>query len=114
LKNKKPVYQSKSAIYISVDIECSGPIPVDYSMLSLGACVVGKEYDDKNSIFYVEIQPISGNYIKEALDICGLSLEELRVKGTPPQKAMEKFVNWISKASNTRKPIFVAYPVTVH
>jgi ribonuclease T len=111
LKNKKPAYQSKSAIYISVDIECSGPIPVDYSMLSLGACVVGKEYDDKNFTFYVEIQPISGNYIKEALDVCGLSLEEIRVKGTPPQKAMEKFVNWISNSSTTRKPIFVAYPV---
>jgi ribonuclease T len=80
-------------------------------MLSLGACVVGKEYDDKNFTFYVEIQPISGNYIKEALDVCGLSLEEIRVKGTPPQKAMEKFVNWISNSSTTRKPIFVAYPV---
>ena len=27
--------------YISVDIEASGPVPGEYSMLSLGACVVG-------------------------------------------------------------------------
>ena len=29
-----------STCYISVDIETSGPIPGDYSLLSLGACVV--------------------------------------------------------------------------
>jgi ribonuclease T len=28
-------------IYFSVDIEASGPIPGEYSMLSLGACLVG-------------------------------------------------------------------------
>ena len=70
-----------------MDIEYSGPIPIDYSMLSLGACVVGKE-DDNGSAFYIKIQPISGNYIKEALEVCRFSLEELRVKGTPPKQAM--------------------------
>ena len=81
----KPIYQSKSAIYISVDIECSGPIPIDYSMLSLGACVVGKENDDddKNSTFYIEIQPISDNYIKESLQICRCSLQEITAKSMP-------------------------------
>ena len=93
-----------------MDIECSGPIPVDFSMLSLGACVVGKE-DDNGSAFYIKIQPISGNYIKEALEVCRFSLEELRVKGTPPQQAMKKFTDWIAKVSGTRKPVFVAYPV---
>src|SRR5438552_192307 len=29
-------------VYISVDIEASGPIPGEYSLLSLGACVVCK------------------------------------------------------------------------
>ena len=66
---------SKSVTYISVDIECSGPIPVEYSMLSLGACVVG--YEDNNNKdndyynFYIEIQPLSDNYVKEALQIAG-------------------------------------------
>lgn len=50
---------SKSVTYISVDIECSGPIPGEYSMLSLGACVVGYE-DNKNNDYtlYLEIQPL--------------------------------------------------------
>jgi hypothetical protein len=32
------VFYKASVTYISVGIECSGPIPVGYSMLSLGAC----------------------------------------------------------------------------
>ena len=39
--------------YISFDVEASGPIPATYSMLSLGACVVGSsdtlEVSFKNS-----------------------------------------------------------------
>jgi hypothetical protein len=82
LENKKPVYDSKSAIYISVDIECSGPVPIDYSMLSLGVCVVGNEDGDhdSDSQFYVEMKPISDKYVKEALEVCNFSLEELRSK----------------------------------
>jgi ribonuclease T len=104
---------SKSVTYISVDIECSGPIPVDYSMLSLGACVVGYE-DNKNNdyTFYIEIQPISDHYVKEALEIAGLSIQELEVKGTAPKEAMKKFADWIAKVSGDKKPIFVASPIS--
>ena len=105
---------SKSAIYISVDIECSGPIPVDYSMLSLGACVVGKEDNDNDYTFYIEIQPISDNYVKEALEIAGLSMQELKSKGTPPKEAMKKFGDWITKVLNgeEKQPVFVAAPIS--
>ena len=89
---------SKSVTYISVDIECSGPIPAEYSMLSLGACVVGNE-DNNNKendyTFYIEIQPLSDNYVKEALEIAGLSMQELKLKGTEPKEAMKKFADWI-------------------
>ena len=103
---------SKSVTYISVDIECSGPIPGDYSMLSLGACVV--EYDDNknnDSTLYLEIQPLSDNYVKEALEIARLSLQELRVKGMGPKEAMEKFADWIAKISGGKKPIFIGSPI---
>jgi ribonuclease T len=73
---------SKSVTYISVDIECSGPIPVEYSMLSLGACVVGYKDNNNNKDndyynFYIEIH-LSDNYVKEALEIAGLSMQELK------------------------------------
>jgi hypothetical protein len=78
---------SKSVTHISVDIECSGPIPVEYSLLSLGACVMVHE-DNNDYTFYIEIQPLSDNYVKEALEIAGFSMQELDVKGTEPKEAM--------------------------
>jgi hypothetical protein len=91
-----------------VDIEYSGPIPAEYSMLSIGDCVIGKE-DNGDYTFYVEIRPISDNYVKEALDIAALSMRELKVKGISPREAMKKFADWISKVlDDKRKPIFVA------
>jgi DNA polymerase III epsilon subunit-like protein len=106
---------SKSVTYVSVDIECSGPIPAEYSMLSLGACVVGNEENNNNKendyTFYIEIQPLSDNYVKEALEIAGLSMQELKLKGTAPKEAMKKFADWIAKASCDKKPIFVASPI---
>ncbi|MGI0072274.1 MAG: hypothetical protein ACREA3_00470 [Nitrosotalea sp.] len=64
----------RKEIYISVDIEASGPIPGEYSMLSLGACVV---YDTSKT-FYREFKPISENYLAEAIQVSGFSLEKLR------------------------------------
>ena len=54
-----------SELYFSVDIEIAGPIPGKYSMLSLGACVVGMP--DKS--FYVELKPISKEFIPEAIKV---------------------------------------------
>ena len=101
---------SKSVTYISIDIECSGSIPGEYSMLSLGACVVGYE-DNNDYTFYIEVQPLSNNYVKEALEIAGLSMQKLKVKGTEPKEAMKKFADWIAKVSGDKKPIFVASPI---
>lgn len=53
---------TKEEAYISVDIEASGPIPGEYSMLSLGACVVG----DTAKTFYREIKPITDKYVQRA------------------------------------------------
>jgi DNA polymerase III epsilon subunit-like protein len=92
-------------VFISVDIEASGPIPGEYSMLSVGACEVGKT--DKS--FYVEIQPTSDKFVKEALDVCGLSMEELKEKGLSPHEAMRKFSDWIALTANGRRPVLVGY-----
>ena len=57
------------------------------------------------------MQPISDNYVKEALEIAGFSMQDLKVKGIPPKEAMEKFADWIAKVSGNKKPIFVASPI---
>jgi DNA polymerase III epsilon subunit-like protein len=94
--------------YISVDIEASGPIPGEYSMLSLGASVVG----EKSSVFYVELKPVSGKYVPSALEVSGLNLEKLRKEGMEPAAAMAEFEQWIGKVCGKQRPIFVAFNAT--
>lgn len=77
-------------IFVSVDVETAGPIPGEYSLLSIGACLV----DDDNEAFECEIQPINGNFVPEALAVTGLSLEHLKQIGLPPTKAMRQFADW--------------------
>ncbi|MGI0012977.1 MAG: 3'-5' exonuclease [Nitrososphaera sp.] len=92
-------------VFISVDIEASGPIPGEYSMLSVGACEVGK----MDNGFYVELKPISDTFVKEALDVCGFSMQELKEKGVPPHEAMRRLSDWISSTADGRRPVLVGF-----
>lgn len=90
--------------YISVDIETSGPIPGEYSMLSLGAVCV----EEENKQFYVELRPLNKNADPEALEVTGLSLEKLQQEGASPEEAMKAFSGWLRTVVPTgRKPVFV-------
>jgi len=92
-------------IYISVDIESAGPVPGNYSMLSLGACVVG----EPNKSFYAELQPINNAFVPDALKVSGFSLEKLEKTGISPDVAMSKFASWILEVSHGVKPVFVGF-----
>jgi DNA polymerase III epsilon subunit-like protein len=95
--------------YISVDVEASGPIPGRYSMLSIGACLVGKKHRD----FYVELKPISDEYLDQALAISGLSLAQLHEDGMAPALAMAEFEQWIGSVTPVgESPVFVAFNAT--
>ncbi len=83
-------------IYISVDVETSGPIPGEYSVLSIGACVVG----DISKTFYREIKPVSDKFVPEAVEVNGLSLQKLKETGTEPAVAMRDFGDWVGSVSN--------------
>jgi ribonuclease T len=107
------VLNSKSTVYVSVDVEASGPIPGEYSLLSIGACIVGQE-DEKSSCFYIELKPLNENFVQEALDVTGFSMEHLKQNGTDPMLAIKQFDSWINTITKDGKikPVFVAYPVT--
>jgi DNA polymerase III epsilon subunit-like protein len=92
-------------IFISVDVEASGPIPGEYSMLSIGACCV----DDIGNTFYRELKPISDRIIPEALAISGLKLDNLQRFGADPADAMEEFEAWITSTASGKKPVFVGF-----
>ncbi len=92
-------------VLISVDVETSGPIPGEYSMLSIGACLVS----DPAQTFACELKPTSGNAVPEALAVSGLSLEELARTGLDPVDAMSSFAAWVGSVAGTGEPVFVGF-----
>ncbi|MQB22574.1 3'-5' exonuclease [Agrobacterium tumefaciens] len=95
----------REEVFISVDIEAAGPIPPDYSMLSLGCCLV----DEPEKSFYIEFKPISEGSIPEAMTISGFRLDRLKDTGSDPEEAMLSLEGWITANSQGRKPIFVGF-----
>lgn len=94
----------KREIFLSVDVETSGPIPGEYSMLTIGACNV----DNPEQVFSCELKPLSLNADPKALEVTGLSLETLATEGLAPEVAMKQFQDWVTEvAGNDSTPIFV-------
>lgn len=90
--------------YISVDVESSGPIPGEYSLLTIGACVV----DDDSKTFHVQLKPLNRNALPEAMEVTGLSLDVLERDGQEPAAAMDAFADWLSaNVPEGAKPVFV-------
>ena len=90
-------------IYVSVDVEASGPCPPTFSMLSIGACVVG----DPETSFYAELKPISEQLVAEAIKIVGKPLEYFTKSGREPKVVMAEFEDWVKSISGGQKPVFV-------
>jgi ribonuclease T len=97
---------SNREIFISIDVEAAGPIPGEYSLLSIGACDV----DDPTRVFSCELQPINRNADPKALEVGGFSLEALAKTGLPPKEAMTALASWIdSFVGETDTPVFVGF-----
>ena len=78
--------------YVMVDIEADGPIPGDYSMVSLGAVIVEPGL---SRTFYGQLAPISEQWIPEALAVSGHTREE--VAGFDDARfVMGQFADWLS------------------
>ena len=96
---------ARKEVFISVDIESSGPIPGEYSMLSIGACLV----DTPESTFERILKPVNRNADPEALAVTGFTLEELELSGMKPQQAMSELDLWVKAACiGDAMPVFVA------
>ena len=95
----------KPEMYFSVDVESAGPVPGIFSMLSLGACVVG----EPQKCFYTELKPITQDFVPEALKISGFDLNKLAAEGKSPELAMAEFRSWVEKYAGEHKPVFVGF-----
>lgn len=96
---------AQKEIYISVDIEASGQIPGEFSMLSIGACIIG----EKSKTFYIELQPLNDNFNPESVAVTGLSFDGLKESGEEPIAAMQKFEKWILEVSADMSPVLVGF-----
>lgn len=125
-------------VYISVDIEATGPIPGPYSMSSIGAFCAGglrkdgtylvNDHKDTSKVFYSELAPISPNFIPAAINVGLLEgfddsipdpsgerhFEWMKEHGQDPKEAMEGFAEWVVglKEEYGAKPVFMAYPAS--
>ena len=89
--------------YIMVDVEADGPIPGDYSMISLGAVVVE---EGLTRSFYGQLRPVSKTWVPEALAVSGFTRQESEAF-CDPKLVMTAFANWLKEVSK-RRPIFVS------
>jgi DNA polymerase III epsilon subunit-like protein len=95
-------------LFISVDIEAAGPFPPTYSMLSLGAAVVA----NSQLTFYVEIKPVSDEFVPDAMKVVGRTLEDFARVGRDPKEAMTAFREWLQTVAKDHKPVFVGFNAT--
>ncbi len=119
--------------YVSFDIEASGLTPGKYSMLSIGACIVG----DVSRQFYRELKPLNKNYMFECIRIGSLGLkcleslkhsnifynpehpdfipefvlQTLSEFGEEPEKVMKDYANWVLENTKGFQPIEAAAPI---
>lgn len=85
-------------LVLAVDVESDGPIPGDFSMISLGAVVVE---EGLSRTFYGRFRPISERFVPEALAVSGHSREE--TLGFPEAAAeMQRFAEWLEILGSSR------------
>jgi hypothetical protein len=88
-------------IYLSIDVEASGPIPGLYSLCSVGAAPVVRREDgwsvDDARTFYVELAALEGaGDMPEAMAVHGLTRAHLEAKGLAPAEAMKQLADYIA------------------
>lgn len=106
-------------IFVSIDVEADGPIPGEYSMLSLGAAAVESDNVGENKLvdqFYINLRelPFATKHHatmtwwnrRENIEAYKLTRENTVDAVT----ATSRFYNWVIRLPG--KPVCVGYPVT--
>jgi DNA polymerase III epsilon subunit-like protein len=101
------------ATWFCVDIECNGPVPGLYAMVSLGAQQVIEGPDGRLSLgasYYAELKPDAPRFDARAAAIHGLDQDKLRNEGLTQRQLCERLTDWV-RAHTTAgsKPVFVGH-----
>lgn len=89
--------------FIMVDIESDGPIPGDYSMISLGAVVVE---DGLTRRFKALFRPQSAKWVPEALAVSGYTRAQT-MAFPPVTVGLRDFATWVKSVGGDR-PMFIS------
>lgn len=102
----------KQEIYVSMDMEATGPIPGPYSMLSLGCAAFFPGSRTPVSTFEVNLQELDGaGWHPDTLEWWKKFPEALAhstADPLPPAEAMQRLEAWT--ATLPGKPVMVVYP----
>ena len=101
------------ATWFCIDIECSGPVPALYDMISLGAVRVAPDGAGGFSVgepFYVEIRPTAPRVDAGAMKVNGLDLERLKREGLGMDEALARLDAWVAEQTlDGSEPVFVGH-----
>ncbi|MFT4622966.1 MAG: ribonuclease T [Myxococcota bacterium] len=101
------------ATWFCVDIECAGPVPGLYDMVSLGAIVVGGGDGQPFTIgdrFYAEIRPTAPHMDPRAMAVNGLDFDRLLIEGKPLEDVLRSLTSWVEENTVTgSSPVFVGH-----
>ena len=100
------------ATYFCIDIECNGPVPGLYDMVSLGAVAV--QVNNGRPVigdsFYMEIKPQAPRFDSQAAAIHGLDQNRLYKEGLTRKEACQNLASWVMRQTRQGcKPVFVGH-----
>ncbi len=76
---------------IVLDAEFTGLDPREHSLISIGAI----DFENPENQFYIQCRPWDGaDYMEEAFEVNGLSMEKVNSFEYSLEEAMEKFLEW--------------------
>lgn len=100
------------ATWFCVDLECSGPAPALFDMLSVGVVPVFDEPNGRRigEPLYVEIQPTGAGVDPGAMKIHGLDLATLARDGLPLAEALDVISAFVrAQTVAGSEPVFVGH-----
>lgn len=102
----------RRATWFCVDIECSGPVPGLYDMISLGVvCVVlrGDAFELSEPL-YLEFCPTAPRVDAGAMAVNGLDLDDLRRNGLTLHDGLSRLSEWVAEHTEpATTPVFVGH-----
>lgn len=101
-------------VFISVDVEASGPLPAFFDLLSIGAVPVrvqdGRGVVEEERGIYLELKPLHGTADPGAMRVNKLDLDRLAREGLPPVEAARRFAEWTRTVADPgEEVVFVGY-----